>query len=128
MRIAISTKGRDFDNFVYTRFGHSPYFLFCDSEDPQATGDYKENPSMLGIDGAGIVVADFVAKEKVEVLITGRLGRNAFRVIQAMNIRAYSAPETMTLMEAIVAWKEGTLTQIIKSEPWQIKLDVVNNV
>lgn len=126
--MAISTGGRNFDKFVYARFGRSPYFLFCDSDDPQGTGDYQENPSLLGIDGAGIVVADFVAKEKVDVLITGRLGRNALKVIQAMNILAYTAPETMTLMEAIMAWKEGRLTQISESGARSSKMDVLNNV
>lgn len=128
MRMAISTGGRDFNNCVYARFGRSPYFLFCESDDPQSTGDYQENPSLLGIDGAGIVVADFVAKEKVDVLITGRLGRNALKVIQAMNILAYTAPETMTLMEAIIAWKEGRLTQMSESVARSSKMDVVNNV
>ena len=112
MRIAVSTGKRDVNEFIYSRFGHSPYFLFCDSEDPQGTGKYAVNPSLFGIDGSGIVVADFVAQEKVEVLITGRLGRNALKVIQAMNIKAYTALDTMTLMEAIVAWKEGGLTEI----------------
>lgn len=127
MRMAISTGGCDVNLFVYARFGRSPYFLFCDSEDPQGTGNYKDNPALVGIDGLGIVVADFVAKEKVDVLITGRLGRNALKVITAMNILAYSAPETMTLMEAIKAWKEGELTQITESKPWQNYLDVENN-
>jgi len=128
MRMAISTGECDFNAFVYVRFGRSPYFLFCDPDDPMGTGDYKENPSLLGADGAGIVVADFVAKGKVDVLITGRLGRNAMRVIKAMDIFAYSAPETMTLMEAIKAWKEGKLTRIIESGAWPNKMDVVNNV
>ena len=126
--MAISTGGRDFNKFVYPRFGRSPYFLFCESDDPQGTGKYQKNPSLLGIDGAGIVVADFVAKEKVDVLITGRLGPNALKVIRAMNIRAYTAPETMTLMEAIMVWKEGGLTQISESETMPNKMDVVNNV
>lgn len=128
MRMAISTGECDFNKCVYPRFGRSPYFLFCDSDDPQGTGNYQENPSLLGVDGAGIVVADFVAKENVDVLITGRLGRNALRVIKAMNILAYTAPETMTLMEAIEAWKEGRLTQIRESGVWPNKMDVVNNV
>lgn len=124
--MAVSTGGCDFNGFVYARFGRSPYFLFCDSEDPQGTGVYKANPSLLGIDGSGIVVADFVAKEKVEVLITGRLGNNALQVIQAMHILAYSAPETMTLVKAIIAWKEGGLTQIIKTSARNYHLDVIN--
>jgi len=126
--MAISSGGRDFDEFIFKRFGRSPYFLFCDSEDPLGTGYYKDNPSMIGVDGSGIVVADFVAKEKVDVLITGRLGRNALKVIQAMNILAYSAPETMTLMEGIIAWKEGGLTPIKEASLRLDNLDEVKNV
>lgn len=128
MRMAITTGGRDFSKFVYDRFGRSPYFLFCDSEDPLGTGDYKGNPSLIGIDGSSIVVADFVAKEKMDVLITGQLGRNALKVIQAMKILAYTAPETITLIKAIMAWKEGGLTQISEFGARPKNLDVVDNV
>jgi len=100
MRIAISTEGRDLDKFIYARFGHSPYFLFCNSEDPQGTGEFVDNPSFIGNVGLGFITADFVAKEKTEILITGQLGINALKVIQAMNIHAYTAPETMTLRPA----------------------------
>lgn len=128
MRMAISTGGRDINRHVYARFGRCPYFLFCDSDDPQGTGLYMDNPSLIGVDGLGIVVAEFVVKEKVDVLITGRLGRNALKVIQAMNVQAYSAPETMTLMEAISAWKDGELTKISESSAGYHNLDVLDNV
>jgi len=112
MRIAISTEGRDFDKFIFARFGRSPHFLFCDSEDPQGTGKFVDNPFFIGNDSLGIITADFVAKEKTEILITGQLGGNALRVVQAMNIKPYTAPETMTIREAIIAWTEGSLTEI----------------
>ena len=112
MRIAISTGGRDLDKFVDDRFGRCPYFLFCDSEDPQNTAEYKDNPALSGTGGAGIAAAEYMSKEKVEVLITGSLGPNALRVIKVANIPAFTASESMTLIEAIIAWKEGHLTQI----------------
>jgi len=112
MRIAISTGGRDLSQFVDDRFGRCPYFLFCDSEDPESTAEYKDNPALSGTGGAGIAAAEYMAKEKVEVLITGSLGPNALRVIEAGNIPAYTASETMTLSSAIMAWKEGNLVQI----------------
>ena len=112
MRIAISTGGRDLEQFVDDRFGRCPYFLFCDSEDPQGTAEYKDNPALSGTGGAGIAAAEFMANEKVEVLITGSLGPNALRVIEAGNIPAYTASESMMLIEAITAWKEGHLAKI----------------
>lgn len=112
MRIAISTGGRDLDQFVDDRFGRCPYFLFCDSEDPQSTAEYKDNPALSGTGGAGIAAAEYMAKEKVEVLITGSLGPNALRVIEAGKIPAYNASESMTLIQAITAWKAGNLVKI----------------
>ena len=112
MRIAISTGGRGLDKFVDDRFGRCPYFLLCDSEDVQSTVEYKDNPALSAAGGAGIAAGEFMAKEKVEVLITGSLGPNALLVIQAANIPAYTASESMTLIEAITAWKEGQLVQI----------------
>ncbi|MDR3541294.1 MAG: NifB/NifX family molybdenum-iron cluster-binding protein [Desulfosporosinus sp.] len=112
MRIAISTGGRDLEQFVDDRFGRCPYFLFCDSENPQGTAEYKDNPALSGTGGAGIAAAEFMAQEKVDVLITGSLGPNALRVIEAGKIPAYTASESMTLSEAIMAWKEGHLVKI----------------
>ncbi|SPF38632.1 Dinitrogenase iron-molybdenum cofactor family protein [Candidatus Desulfosporosinus infrequens] len=112
MRIAISTGGRDLEQFVDDRFGRCPFFLFCDSENPQGTAEYKDNPALSGTGGAGIAAAEFMANEKVEVLITGSLGPNALRVVEAGKIPAYTASESMTLIEAITAWKEGHLAKI----------------
>jgi len=112
MRIAISTGGQDLDKFIDDRFGRCPYFMFCDSDDPQNTAVFKENPALSGTGGAGIAAAEYMAKEKVEVLITGSLGPNALRVIKVANIPAYTASESMTLREAILAWKEGSLAKI----------------
>lgn len=112
MRIAIPTLGRDLDKLMCERFGCSPYFLFCDSEDPQGTAEYRNNPSLIGTDGAGIVVAEYMANENVEIVIACKIGQNALKVIQAVKIPTYSAPEPITLMEAIVAWKEGKLVQL----------------
>lgn len=112
MRIAIPAQGYGLDKLMCARFGCSPYFLFCDSEDPQGTAEYRNNPSLIGTDGAGIVVAEYMASEKVELIIACKFGRNAERVIRAVNIPTYSAPETMTLMEAIMAWKESNLVKL----------------
>ena len=111
MRIAIPALGRDLDKLMCERFGCSPYFLFCDSEDPQGTAEYRNNPSLIGTDGAGIVVAEYMASEHVELIIACKLGQNALKITRAVNISTYSAPQTMTPREAIVAWKEGNLVE-----------------
>ena len=116
MRIAIPAQGQDLNNLMCAKFGCSPYFLFCDSEDPLGTVEYRTNPSIIGTDGAGIVVAEYMARENVKIIIASKLGHNALRIIRAVKIPTYSAPETMTLMEAIMAWKEGILTSFDSKE------------
>lgn len=112
MRIAIPAQVRDLDELICERFGCSPYFLFCDSEDPQGTAEFGTNPSIIGTDGAGIVVAEYMTNEKVEIIIACKLGTNAQRMTRAVKIPTYLATETMTLMEAIEAWKAGNLVPL----------------
>lgn len=69
MRLAIPAQGRDLGKLICARFGCSPVFLFCDSEDPLGTAEYRDNPSLIGTDGAGIVVAELMARENVEIVI-----------------------------------------------------------
>lgn len=112
MRIAVSSHGCSLEEFVDDRFGRCPYFLFCDSNDPENTAKYKDNPALSGTGGAGIAAAEFIAHERVDVLITGSLGPNALRVIRAAKIPAYSAPEDLTLIAALKAWENGDLPEI----------------
>lgn len=113
MRIAVSTSRKDITGLVDERFGRCPYFMLCDSTDIEGTAHWRTNPALTSTGGAGIAAAQFMGQEKVELLITGSLGPNALRVIQASGISAYSAPESMTVLESIQAWQRGDLESIL---------------
>lgn len=113
MRIAVSASRKDVNGLIDGRFGRCPYFMLCDSTDIEGSAHWKENPALTSTGGAGIAAAQFMDREKVELLITGSLGPNALRVIQTSGISAYSAPESMTVWESIQAWQRGDLESIL---------------
>lgn len=113
MRIAVSTVEKDMNGFVDERFGRCPYFMLCDSDNIKGTAEWKNNPALTSTGGAGIAAGEFIDQEKVELLITGSLGPNALRVIQASGISAYTVPESMTVLESIQAWQRGALQPIL---------------
>ncbi|MDI6881036.1 MAG: NifB/NifX family molybdenum-iron cluster-binding protein [Desulfitobacteriaceae bacterium] len=113
MRIAISTSSKDINGLVDERFGRCPYFMLCNSNDIEGTAEWKDNPALTSTGGAGIAAGEFMDREKVEFVITGSLGPNAIRVIQASGISAYAASESMTVLESIRAWENGALEPIV---------------
>ena len=84
MKIAVSAEGQQLDSLIDARFGRAPYFLIIDSE----TLDFKvvPNPYTNAMGGAGIQSAQLIIKEGADVLITGRCGPNALRVLETAHI------------------------------------------
>jgi predicted Fe-Mo cluster-binding NifX family protein len=84
MKIAITATENNLDANVDPRFGRAAYFLITDTE----TLDFKaiENPSAAAGGGAGIKSAQLISDEKVEYLLTGNCGPNAFKVFEAAKI------------------------------------------
>ncbi|CAA7600442.1 Dinitrogenase iron-molybdenum cofactor [Acididesulfobacillus acetoxydans] len=110
--MAVSVGKKDLSGLVDDRFGRCPYFMLCDSEDVEGTAEWKDNPALASTGGAGIAAGEFLDREKVKVLITGSLGPNALRVVQASGVSAFSAPGSMTVLESVRAWATGTLPAI----------------
>ena len=107
MKIAVTSKGPDLDDPVDPRFGRAAYILVVDSE----TFDFdvldnKENVNALK--GAGIQAAGMVSDTKVEVLITGFCGPNAFKVLNAGKIKVASDANG-TVRDAVESFNQGKL-------------------
>jgi predicted Fe-Mo cluster-binding NifX family protein len=102
--ICVSAKSRDLEAELDPRFGRAPYFLFVDP----GSGAFEavENPMTNAAHGAGIQAAQLVLAKKPSAVLTGQIGPNAARVLEAGGIRVVTASHR-TVREALAAWKRG---------------------
>ncbi|HER45649.1 MAG TPA: dinitrogenase iron-molybdenum cofactor biosynthesis protein [Thermoplasmatales archaeon] len=108
MKICVSSTGKDLNASVDQRFGRCQYFLIVDME----TMNVKiiSNESAMSSGGAGVQAAQIVAKEEVDLVITGNIGPNAFQILQAAGIKVFTGAEG-TVEDAIESYKKGTLRE-----------------
>ena len=108
MKIGVSSTGKDLDAQVDPRFGRCSYFLVVNTE----TMSFKSisNESAMSSGGAGIQAAQTVAKARVNAIITGNVGPNAFQTLSAAGIKAFTGV-TGSVKEAIEKYKNGELKE-----------------
>ncbi|TET51533.1 MAG: dinitrogenase iron-molybdenum cofactor biosynthesis protein [Desulfobacteraceae bacterium] len=107
MKIAFSSTGRDLDSEIDPRFGRCAYFLIVDPDDMSFEAFENESMSLGG--GAGIQSGQFIASKGANVVITGNVGPNASRTLNAAGldvIVGVSGP----IREAIERYKRGELS------------------
>lgn len=88
MRVAIPVKGNKDEEMLDDRFGRCERFLYIDTRSGKR---YSKANEAKGMGGAGIMAAQSVVSEDVNILITPDLGPNAFKVISAARIDVYQA-------------------------------------
>jgi len=110
MKVAISATGSDLTASVDGRFGRCPWFLFVHG----ASLNYEavENKSADNSSGAGTACAQLVLEREVDVVISGRVGPNAYEVLNQGGIKIFIAPEGISVKEAITQYKNGELKQM----------------
>lgn len=111
MKIAITASGEDLDSAVDRVFGRAKLFLITDSEGENV--EVLENSENVNAaQGAGIQAARQVANKCVDILLTGNVGPNAFRALEAASIRVFQfESDTLTIRDALSAWKGGRLQE-----------------
>lgn len=109
VRLAVTAQGRDLDSAIDPRFGRCQYFVFIDTDSEEF--EAVTNQSLMSSGGAGIQSAQFLADRKVGAVITGNVGPNAARALQAAGIQVYTMTSG-TVREALKAYKEGKLNTV----------------
>jgi len=106
MKIAITAQGKTLDAAVDSRFGRASYFIVVDTE----TMDYEviENGGVQSAGGAGIGAAQAVIDAGVQAVLTGHCGPNAFRTLQAGQVRVYTGIGG-TVQQAVEQYLGGQL-------------------
>lgn len=84
MKIAISSVGEDENSKVSEVSGRAPYYLIF--EDGKLVKKMK-NPFRIGGGGAGFGIAEMLADEGVDMVISGNIGRNMKEALEAKGIK-----------------------------------------
>jgi len=110
MKVAITAQGQEPSSMIDLRFGRAKRILVVDTE----TGDYQMHDNAVRLNlpqGAGIQTGQNIANLGVEAVITGNVGPNAFRTLNAAHIEIFLATE-QTVEQAVDAFKEGQLQEV----------------
>ena len=112
MKVAITASGGDLNSPVDRVFGRARYFVITDTEETNV--EVLENSQNVNAaQGAGIQSARQIANKSVDVVLTGNVGPNAFRALEAISIRVFQfGSDTLTVRDAVAAWKEGRLQEV----------------
>jgi predicted Fe-Mo cluster-binding NifX family protein len=105
MKVAISSSGTDQNAQVDPRFGRCQYFIIVDTESGKT--ETIANAAQSAGGGAGIQAAQTVADHGAETVLTGNVGPNAHRALQAARITVITGVSG-TVSDALKAFQEGT--------------------
>jgi len=109
MKIAFTTKGKDWNSEMDPRFGRTQFFLIYDDEKDTLT--VSDNSDVeKDAHGAGPKTAQKLFDLGADVLITGNgPGGNAATVLEKTGVKIYIGAGDMTVKEAFDAYKHNQL-------------------
>lgn len=106
MRVVVTANGTGLDAPFVPIFGRSPSFVLVDTE--TLACESLANDAIGASGGAGIQAAQAVAARGVGAVITGQVGPNAHRVLQAAGVPIYLFSGD-TVRQALQAHEAGWL-------------------
>jgi len=104
MKIAVSAIAPGLDAEVDPRFGRCQYFIIVDPETMQF--EAIENSSAIASGGAGISAAQMIASKRVEAILTGNCGPNAYQVLSPAGIKVITGVSGK-VQDAVQDYKAG---------------------
>ncbi len=117
MKIAVSATEGSLDANVDLRFGRCPYYVVFEVEENKIkNNEILENAAGQEMRGAGITAAQMIANKKVEVVITGNIGPNAFNVLSGTGIKIITGVNG-NVKEVVEKYLKGELKETNQPSP-----------
>ncbi len=111
MKIALTTKGKQWKDSMDPRFGRSEFFILYDEEKDEMTA-IDNRAIKQEAHGAGPKTAQLLMEHTPDILITGNgPGGNAASVLERAAIDVYTGAGNLTAKEAYNQYKEGKLNK-----------------
>ena len=110
MKIAITAQGNELSSEIDLRFGRAKFLLVVDTE----TDDFEVHDNELNLNavqGAGIQTGQNIANLGVGAVITGNVGPNAFKTLNAAGVKIFLT-EKQTVQNAMDSFKAGKLKEV----------------
>ena len=112
MKVAISAISEKLDQEVTPVFGRCPGYIIAEIKEGKIENTrFLQNPGISTGMGAGIAAAQEVANQKVDAVITGNIGPNAFRVLNQTGIKVYNV-SGITIENALQKLAQGNLEEV----------------
>ena len=110
MKVAVTSQGQELSSEIDPRFGRARWLVVVDTE----TGKSEVHDNSVNLNatqGAGIQTGQNIANLGVEAVITGNVGPNAFKTLNAANVKIFLA-EKQTVQDAIDSFKADKLKEV----------------
>ena len=110
MKVAVTAQEKELGSQMDPRFGRAKFLIVVDTD----TDDFEIHDNTVNLNatqGAGIQTGQNIASLKVEAVITGNVGPNAFRTLNAANVKVFLT-EKQTVQEAIDSFKADRLKEV----------------
>ena len=110
MKVAITSQGKELSSEIDLRFGRAKWIIVVDTE----TGEFQLQDNVVNLNavqGAGIQTGQNIANLGVEAVITGNIGPNAFKTLNAAEVKMFLA-QKQTVRQALDLFKVGKLKEV----------------
>lgn len=114
MKICITSTGNSKDSIADQRFGRCKYFAIYDDDIKEF--EFILNPGISSQQGAGITSAQKIIDIGVDAVVTGNVGPNAMRLLNASGVKVYTY-KGETVEEAFKFYNNKDLTEITTPGP-----------
>lgn len=112
MKICITSYGQTLDSQVDPRFGRCAYFIIINTDTMEFEAIENSNAQTSG--GAGIQAGQLVSEKKVEAVLTGNVGPNAYQVLNAAGIKIFTGASG-NIRDAIIKYNNNEFSETIKA-------------
>jgi predicted Fe-Mo cluster-binding NifX family protein len=117
MKICITALNPTMDSLVDPRFGRCHHFIIVDEKGKLIKN--LANESGEAARGAGVSAAQVIADEGVQVIITGNMGPNAYKVLSPSKIKIFTGVANISVKEAFEAYQNNELQESDPDNPQQ---------
>ena len=110
MKVVVTSQGQELSSEIDPRFGRAKWLFLMDTQ--TGLSEAHDNTVNLNlVQGAGIQTGQNLVNLGVEVVITGNIGPNAFKTLNAANVKVFLS-KANTVQEAIGSFMAGELDEV----------------